>query len=95
MHSHVGDRLPSHQTMQPLSPPLAQATRRLLHSLLLMPLFLARLVAHGSERESIHTCSAFSVSKLVVFHGKPAPVASTTRYLALAALIVEVYGTHQ
>jgi hypothetical protein len=38
---------------------------------------------------------AFSASKLVVFHGQPAPVASTTRYLALAALIVEVYGTHQ
>ena len=41
------------------------------------------------------TSLAFSVSKLVVFHGKPAPIASTTRYLALAALIVESYGTHQ
>ncbi len=51
----------------------------------------SNLVAYGS----VVTSLAFSVSKLVVFHGQPAPVASTTRYLALAALIVEVYGTHQ
>ena len=63
IHNHVGDRLHSHQTMQPLSPPLAQATRRLRHSLLLMPLFsiqatlvLARLVAHGAEGEGVRTC---------------------------------------
>jgi uncharacterized MAPEG superfamily protein len=51
----------------------------------------SNLVAWGS----VVTSLAFSVSKLVVFHGKPAPIASTTRYLALAALIVESYGTHQ
>ena len=51
----------------------------------------SNLVAWGSVLSSL----GFSASKLVVFHGKPAPVASTTRYLALAALIVEVYGTHQ
>ena len=51
----------------------------------------SNLVAWGS----VVTSLAFSVSKLVVFHGKPAPLSSTARYLALAALIVEVYGTHQ
>ena len=51
----------------------------------------SNLVAWGSVFSSL----VFSASKLVVFHGKPAPVASTTRYLALAALIIEVYGTHQ
>ena len=49
----------------------------------------SNLVAYGS----VVTSLAFSVSKLVVFHGKPAPLSSTARYLALAALIVEVYGT--
>ena len=43
----------------------------------------SNLVAWGSVLSSL----GFSASKLVVFHGKPAPVASTTRYLALAALI--------
>ena len=51
----------------------------------------SNLVAYGS----VVTSLSFSVSKLVVFHGKPAPLSSTVRYLALAALIVEVYGTHQ
>ena len=51
----------------------------------------SNLVAWGSVLSSL----AFSVSKLVVFHGKPAPLSSTARYLALAALIVEVYGTRQ
>ena len=55
-----GDSLHSH-----LAPPprvlvalqsLARATRRLLHSLLLLPLFLAWLVAHGGEREGMNTC---------------------------------------
>ena len=51
----------------------------------------SNIVAWGAVFGSL----AFSASKLVVFHGKPAPLSSTARYLALAALIVEVYGTHQ
>ena len=49
----------SPQTMQPLNPPLPQATRRLLRSLLLLlvlPLFQSRLTAHGVEGDSFHTC---------------------------------------